>query len=67
MKYEDPTASRISRDDAERKRERAKKSDKTKQGIKDIFREASSKGSSGPMKTTAGGYKAAAKNPRKVL
>lgn len=66
MTYEGPTKARIARDNELRKQERAKKPDRTKNGVKDIFREASGKGRSGPVKTTAAGYEIAAVNPRRV-
>lgn len=66
MKYVDPTEARTAQDNEERKKERAIKPDHTKSTVKSIFREAAAKGSHGPVKTTAAGYRAAAINPRRV-
>ncbi|MCJ8239633.1 hypothetical protein [Peteryoungia algae] len=66
MKYEDPTAKRIARDDELRQAEKVKRREKAKYDIGAIFRDASSKGQKGPMKTNAAGHKAAAENPRRV-
>lgn len=67
-KYVDPTEARIARDNADRKKEReTQKLNSPKGFAKSAFHDAASKGNRGPMKTTAAGYLAAAKRPRKVL
>jgi hypothetical protein len=68
MKYIDPTESRIARDNEEREKKReTQKPNNAKAFAKAAFREAACKGRSGPMKTTAAGYQAAGKKPRKAI
>ncbi|WP_087001435.1 hypothetical protein [Rhizobium sullae] len=66
-KYIDPTEARIALDDEERKKKRKSQKPNNAKGLaKSAFREAAGKGKHGPMKTTEAGYRAAARDPRKV-
>lgn len=68
MLDDEATKSRIARDDEERRKtakDRLEGRRKQQMAVKDIFRDAAGKGPSGPVKTTAAGYKAAAMKPHR--
>jgi hypothetical protein len=69
-KHLDPTAYRIARDDAQRKRDREREKNKPVDAAgfaKAAFAEAAGKGPKGGVKVTAAAHRVAAKSARKVF